>query len=109
MASKTTVAIDDTTRKRIKKLAAWLDITQGDVINNAIDAYEKIVLQAPLDEVQKDLSESLDAKIKRIFEQATERVWKADPEAREVQQRLMAGPDTIDDYIIKEWRSGLNE
>jgi predicted transcriptional regulator len=109
MASKTTVAIDDTLRKRIKKLAAWLDLTQGEVIGKAIEAYEKVAFQAGQNEQDEDESKLKEAKVRRILKQATEREWQSDPEARELQQRLMSGPETIDDFVIKKWRSGLFE
>ena len=44
MTVKTTVAIDNDLRKMIKKLAAWLDISQGEVIRRAIAEYEKIII-----------------------------------------------------------------
>ncbi len=109
MASKTTVAIDDALRKRIKKLAAWLDLTQGEVVSKAIEAYEKVAFQAGQNEQDEDDGKSKEAKVRRILKQATEREWQSDPEARELQQRLMSGPETIDDFVIKKWRSGLFE
>ena len=49
----------------------------------------------------------MDEKIRAIFKQATQKVWQADPESRDIQQRLLSEPGTIDDCIIKHWRTGL--
>jgi hypothetical protein len=109
MVLKTTVGIDEVLRKRIKKLAAWLDLTQGEVIRNAIDTYEKAIFSPTETPRSKPLDLSKEDKIVAILKQATEEVWAADPETREIQQRLLAESDTIDDYIVKKWRTGLIE
>ena len=36
-----TVAIDEKLRKRLKKLSAWLDITQSELIRRALTLFEK--------------------------------------------------------------------
>ncbi len=100
MASKTTVAIDDKLRKSIKKLAAWLDLPQGEVVRRAIKAYENIVFsgkKAPLN------SESIpvDA-LNAQYQAATEHVWAKDPKSKKIQQRIMQGPETFDDFILND-------
>ncbi|HME55263.1 MAG TPA: ribbon-helix-helix protein, CopG family [Candidatus Lokiarchaeia archaeon] len=109
MASKTTVAIDDALRKRIKRLAAWLDLTQGEIINNAINEYEKIVMEEHVNEGNERDHDSKLARVQSMLKEATERMWQIDPEAMAIQQRLMEGPGTIDDIMVRKWKTGLLE
>ncbi len=56
MASKSTVAIDESLRKTIKKIAALLDIPQGEVIKKAIGDLEQKILSESLQTDSIDLS-----------------------------------------------------
>jgi predicted transcriptional regulator len=106
MASKSTVAIDDTLRKKIKKLAVILDLSQGEVINKAIQELEKKILtQKKADLISIDNGSSIES----LLNQATLQVYESDPEFRDIQEKLFSGPETIDDFIIKNWNSGLDE
>ena len=108
MASKTTVAIDHTLRKKLKKLASLLDISQGEVINRAISAFEKLILSQMTENkpLMKE-PQKTEMDVKRILREATQKVWAQDPERKALQKKLQEGPETIDDFIITNWDSGL--
>jgi predicted transcriptional regulator len=108
MASKTTVAIDHTLRKKLKKLASLLDISQGEVISRAISAFEKSILSQMTENKQlMEESHKTEIDVKRILMEATQKVWAQDPERKELQKKLQEGPETIDEFIITNWNSGL--
>ena len=106
MTTKTTVAIDSELRKVIKKLAAWLDISQGEVIKRAIAEYEKNVIDRNTYQISNE--ENIKNEIEDILQSATNSVWKDDKKTREIQEKLKKGTITIDDVIINNWESGLN-
>jgi predicted transcriptional regulator len=108
MASKTTVAIDQNLRKKLKKLASLLDISQGEVISQAISMFEKSIL-SQLAEKKSLMNEpqKTEIDVKRILKEATQKVWAQDPERKELQKKLQEGSETIDDFIITNWDSGL--
>ena len=105
MTVKTTVAIDSDLRKIIKKLAAWLDISQGEVIKRAIAEFEKSVIS---NNVYPNTSkEKFKKEIDTILQAATDAVWEDDIKTREIQEKLKKGPSTIDEVILNNWDSGL--
>lgn len=106
MTAKTTVAIDNNLRKIIKKLAAWLDISQGEVIKRAIAEYEKIVISNNIH--RTSTKENIVNEIEDILKTATDSVWKNDKKTKEIQEKLKKGSETIDDIILNNWESGLN-
>ncbi len=107
MASKTTVAIDDKLRKSIKKLAAWLDIPQGEVVRRAIKEFENSIFsgRSTSPEGERGRIDPLQAR----YQAATDHVWATDLKSKKIQQLLMRGPETIDDFILNDWNSGLEE
>ena len=105
MTVKTTVAIDSDLRKIIKKLAAWLDISQGEVIRRAIAEFEKIVINKNV--YPNTSKEKFKKEIDTILQAATDAVWEDDIKTREIQEKLKKGPSTIDEVILNNWDSGL--
>ncbi|MBY8985244.1 MAG: CopG family transcriptional regulator [Candidatus Lokiarchaeota archaeon] len=105
MTIKTTVAIDSDLRKIIKKLAAWLDISQGEVIKRAIAEFEKSVIDKNVypNIIKKNAKNEIDT----ILQAATDAVWEDDGKTREIQEKLKKGPSTIDEFILNNWDSGL--
>ncbi|MGQ4875308.1 MAG: ribbon-helix-helix domain-containing protein [Promethearchaeia archaeon] len=105
MSSKTTIAVDKSLRKLIKKLAAWLDISQGEVIKRAIAEYEKKILtqNKRLDKNDDDIK----IKIQEILKASTESVWMKDQETKEIQQKLLKDIESLDDYLLNNWDTGL--
>ena len=105
MTIKTTVAIDSDLRKIIKKLAAWLDISQGEVIRRAIAEYEKVIINKDIypntskDKVKKEIA--------TILQAATDAIWEDDTKTREIQEKLKKGPSSIDEVILNNWDFGL--
>ncbi|KKL71736.1 hypothetical protein LCGC14_2091960 [marine sediment metagenome] len=105
MTFRTTVAIDSDLRKIIKKLAAWLDISQGEVIRRAIAEFEKSVI---VKNVYPNISkEKLKNEIDTLLQAATDAVWEDDIKTREIQEKLKKGPSTIDEVILNNWDFGL--
>ena len=107
MTSKTTVAIDLPLEKKLKKLAIILDITQGEVIRRAVNIFEKAVLLqlSKKRRLEKESTENIN--IKKILEEATQKVYTNDPELKAIHEKLQTGPETIDDFLITYWDSGL--
>lgn len=106
MTTKTTVAIDNELRKIIKKLAALLDIPQGEVIKRAIAEYEKLIINKNSQLASN--KENVVGEIEAILKTATDSVWKEDIKTKEIQEKLKKGTETIDDIILNNWESGLN-
>ncbi len=106
MTSKTTVAVNQAIRKKLKKLAGILDISQGEVIEQALKLFEKSVIKKFNEEnaIDQDVS---DLDVKKVLEAARKKVWAQDPECKAIQKRLESGSETIDDFIIAQWNSGL--
>ena len=109
MTSRTTVAIDKELRKKLKKLSAWLDITQSEVIRQALVVYERELFQTKEEPInEKDDKDDPIILMKNVLRNATEIIWKKDPERKAIQQKLSSGIETIDDYILNHWESGLD-
>ena len=102
MTSRTTVAIDKELRKKLKRLSAWLDITQSEVIRQALAVYERELFQEKEESI-KEKDDKADQPIilmKNVLRNATEIIWKKDPERKAIQQKLSSGIETIDDYLF---------
>ncbi len=109
MASHTTVAIDQDVRRKLKKLASLLDISQGEVIKQALALMEDKIITGKHPSFTRFSSPARFTKneIEKILVDATKKVWDAKPEIKRIQEKLFSGPETIDDFIINEWDSGL--
>ena len=105
MTAKTTVAIDNDLRKMIKKLAAWLDISQGEVIRRAIAEYEKIIINKDI--YPNTSNVSIKKEIDTILQAATDAVWEDDIKTREIQEKLKERSSSIDETILNNWDFGL--
>ena len=105
MTLKTTVAIDKDLRKVIKKLAAWQDISQGEVIKRAIAEYENTILNNEK-RLKKEKADS-EKDIQQILQEATDAIWAQDPETKQIQQKLKKEPNSIDEFILNNWDYGL--
>jgi len=111
MTTRTTVAIDEKLRKRLKKLSAWLDITQSEVIRRALTLFEKKILQENQNSVKPNLKikDTQKSEIKKMLEDATKIIWKLDPNRKIIQQKLFVETDTLDEIILNNWKTGLEE
>lgn len=106
MPSKTTVAVDDYDRKKIRKISVLLEISQGEVIHRAIKEFEDKIIS---ERQGREKNSNEQDKIEKILREATEKAYASDPEFKDMQEELFAGPETIDDFIIDEWDSGLDD
>jgi len=95
MTEKNIIGIDKNLQKTIKKLAAWLDISQSEVIKKAITEYEKNFIFNK-------------GEVEKILQAATDKIWAVDPKSKEIQLKLLQGSETIDDFIANNWDSGLD-
>ncbi|MHA1719483.1 MAG: ribbon-helix-helix domain-containing protein [Promethearchaeota archaeon] len=125
MASKTTVAVDQKLRKKIKKLSALLDIPQSAVIEKAITNFEKELISnknLPKTNAENDSNDKMNnfskidnidsienIDVSKILEEATKKIWKKFPELEKKQKMLQKGPQTIDDFLINDWITGLED
>lgn len=107
MTSRTTVAIDKELRKRLKKISAWLDITQAEVIKRSLSLFEREIFKNKNDRSSKEKKVISTTKI--TLKNATEMIWKEDPKRKAIQQKLSSGSETIDDFILDNWDTGLKE
>ena len=109
MTSRTTVAINKELRKKLKKLSAILDITQAEVIKRALSIYEKEIFKNKEgnDLEKSNVNDLINFKVQEVMKQATQTIWKQDPDRKIIQQKLSEGPETIDDFILNDWESGL--
>jgi len=106
--NKTTVAIKQDIRRKVKRLASILDVSQGEVIERAVDMFENSVLsQLSQKKAMEKNSSPGKRDINKILEDATQKVWDRDPEVKALQEKLQSGPETIDDFILTNWNSGL--
>ncbi|QEE16845.1 ribbon-helix-helix domain-containing protein [Promethearchaeum syntrophicum] len=107
MASKTTVAVDQKLRKKIKKLSALLDIPQSAVIEKAIANLEEKMIKNKYPKKKMTISDNID--ISEILEETTKKIWKRFPEREKNQKLLENGSQTIDNFLLSEWITGLEE
>jgi ribosomal protein L10 len=114
MGIKSSVAIDTNLRKKLKKLAAILDMTQGEIISQAVEEYEKKVLNIYKEEPDQNIkantdnsSNDSDKFFAEQLKKASEIIWKKNPAKKKKQEELYNGTETIDDFIILSWDSGL--
>jgi predicted transcriptional regulator len=106
MSSKSTVAISVKTRIRLKKLAAYLNKTQTYIVEQALRDFERKVLNLESDD---KLSQNDTEFVEKILKEATKEVWESDPVHKALQEKLLEGKDTIDDYIIQKWDPGFED
>lgn len=92
----TTVTVDDEIRRKLKKLAAALDATQGEVIANALSLYEEQVLgQRPRRKIPNEVLEAM--------KRASSRIRQSDPEWARISQRIEGATISIEESISVAW------
>jgi len=110
MASKTTVAVDQKLRKKIKKLSALLDIPQSAVIERAIANLEEDMIKNTNPKKKMTINNNNNnIDISKILEETTKKIWKKYPEREKNQKLLQKGSQTIDDFLLSEWITGLED
>ncbi len=87
------VTVDDDLRKKLKKLAAELDTTQGEIISRAVSLYEK--------EIGTHLY-SPDPKARKIIQRAVKKrdeiLWR-----KKIRKSLQSPGPQIDEMRISNW------
>ncbi len=58
---------------------------------------------------KQNYNKKSESDIEKMLKDATKVIWENDPEKRTLQRKLSAGPETIDDFILDNWYSGLEE
>ncbi|MHA1236344.1 MAG: ribbon-helix-helix protein, CopG family [Candidatus Hodarchaeales archaeon] len=87
------VTVDDELRKKLKKLAAELDTTQGDIISQAVSLYEKEIglkLYAPDPKARKV--------IQRAAKQQKDIQWR-----KLIRKALLSPGPQIEEMRISNW------
>ena len=69
----TTITVDDSVRRRLKRLAALLDMSQGEIVKISLDLFEKLILPG-------EVKIALPRKIAKMLDEISEQVRKEDPE-----------------------------
>jgi len=87
------VTVDDALRRKIKKLAAELDTTQGEIVSRAIELFEK-TLSAE--------SYSPDPEARRLISEAAKRRQDI-PWRKKVREALRKPGPHIEDLRISRW------
>jgi hypothetical protein len=111
MTSKSSVAVDLELRRKIKRLAAKLDLSQGDIIRIAIADFENRINQGIFPQQNEDLNS---IKIKQDMHKFTQLVWEEDKEVKQIQEKLNSPLEDgteidLEDIIIRNWKTGLEE
>ena len=92
----TTVTVDDEIRRKLKRLAAVLDATQGEVIERALSLYEDQVLgQRSKRRTPKRVLEAL--------KQASSKIRQSDPEWARISQKVEDATVSIEESISTAW------
>ena len=82
MASKSSAAISSELRKKIKKLAAILDKSQGEIIAQAIQDYEKKILSTEETQGFENNDFSVETQVQLQLKKATQIIYQKSPEKR---------------------------
>jgi len=85
----TTITVDDEVRRRLKRLSALLDMSQGEIVKLSVELLEKLVLP-PEERVL------LPRKVIKLLDELSRRVRDSDPEwARRsrVIDEALSGPE----------------
>ena len=92
----TTVTVHDETRKKLKRLAAMLDATQGEVIERALGLYEEQVLgQRPRRMISK--------RVLGALTEAASKIRRSDPEWARISRTIESAAISLDEFVANSW------
>ncbi|MCS4540807.1 MAG: hypothetical protein HY929_00560 [Euryarchaeota archaeon] len=91
----TTVTVNNEMRKKLKKLAAMLDTTQGEVIKKAIELFEKQALQ------ERKLK--YPSKVDKILNEASAKIRASDPKWAKISKIIESSTVPIETVIATSW------
>lgn len=92
----TTVTVDDETRRRLKRLAAILDETQGDIVRKALAFYES---RWRLDATEKKVPRNVAEELKK----ASAAIRKRDPKWARVSNLIEQATTPLEEFSPATW------
>jgi len=96
----TTVTVDDDIRKKLKRLAAVLDATQGEVIERALRLYEEQVMRQ---RSQRKISRS----VLEALKEASLRIRRSDPKWARTSRTIETSSVSLEEFIAASWGKEL--
>ena len=109
MSSRSTVAVNSNTRRRLKKLSALLDLPQGEIIKNALDILENHLFHTPAKAKTKlKITPPSDSELEKktvqdILNKSLLLLWEKNPDQKALDLKLMAQNDDFEKSIIDDW------
>ena len=92
----TTVTVDDETRRRLKRLAAVLDETQGSIVRKALALYESRVKR-------EGVEKKVPRRVARELEKASAAIRNKDPKWAMVSDTLEQDTTSIEEFSPAVW------
>ena len=92
----TTVTVDDETRRRLKRLAAVLDETQGSIVRKALALYESRVKK-------QGVEKKVPRRVARELEKASATIRSKDPKWAMVSDILEQDTTSIEEFSPAVW------
>lgn len=92
----TTVTVDDEIRRKLKRLAAMLDATQGEVIERALELYEDKV-------VGHRAERKVSRRVLQAMTDASAKIRQSDPEWARISRRIEASAILLEESISEVW------
>lgn len=92
----TTVTVDEETRRRLKRLAAVLDETQGSIVRKALALYESRVKR-------QGVEKRVPRRVARELEKASAAIRRKDPKWATVSDILEQGITSIEEFSPAVW------
>jgi len=92
----TTVTVDDEIRRKLKRLAAMLDATQGDVIERALSLYEDQVLG-------RRSQRKIPNRVLEAMNEASSKIRQSDPEWARISRRIEGATIPVEVSISATW------
>lgn len=92
----TTVTVDDDVRKKLKRLAAVLDATQGEVIERALRLYEEQVMgQRSKRKISRSVLEAL--------KEASSKIRHSDPKWARISRTIEDTSVSLEEFVAASW------
>ena len=115
----TSVTISDELRRKLKRFAAKYDTTLADIIEKALEIFEKYEVQQNLNILRKELVENNNstqfidnaqyAKIKKTLTEVMEEFERSFPKIAQQRRDLRQNLALLDEVIIEKWALPFEE
>lgn len=96
----TTVTVDDDTRKKLKRLAAVLDATQGEVIERALRLYEDQVLG-------RRSRRKISRRVVKALTEASLKIRRSDLEWARISKTIDSAAVSVEEFVAASWGKEL--